>query len=612
MVDDGWYPGMVAAQDQYNPDEGAFQYGVRQTPWFSEFKERFGEEPDLNTTDYDTRGAWKAGIRPTTRDPTDGLLHWDSRWKSDTHPNRYVDGIDTKTGLPVDPGESWNPEDEYPYGRAVQKGMQQVEDQFGHLGQPAPPTPKPPPGSMGTLLSPGYQPSSILTQPNDTPEVRSYTPTAREALSQRLQGDAPTPAHRGAVKLLTGSGGLGEGVGALDFLPGGGTVGAQSDAQHGDYQGAAVNLMPGGRAAKGGARALAEGMGEIADLARKAAAKAADPLWSPYSSVKLKEPLDPSGHKYTDQRFPVPKFINPEKLVGGHMLFTPWDRAAGNKTLTHVAGQELDKPVPLHGGPSFPEANPGLGAASEAAISRRIDNEAKKLADKGETVYMGPTTMSHTGVDASHHVAAPVSQLVQRAPITKEHAAEFDAVMQAYRDSIRGKRTKEQVPDWTSINSPHFQDYIANLAGGMTTKTKMAETMAQKYWQDKGFPNIAAIRQAVSEQGLEGLPTDTFGMAISKYIPGQGLIDTTHPSYSKGVAAQHMGQLASLVPFHVVAPTIAAGLAEKNAANKALGKKVAITPAYHFQKPIEGVPLTQKLDDQWLEQFMRHVEAQER
>jgi hypothetical protein len=52
---------------------------------------------DLNPDDprhlYDWRGAWKAG----NRTPSSGG-HWPSRFKAETHPNRYVDGLDTKTG----------------------------------------------------------------------------------------------------------------------------------------------------------------------------------------------------------------------------------------------------------------------------------------------------------------------------------------------------------------------------------------------------------------------------------------------------------------------------------------------------------------------------------
>lgn len=86
-------------------DEEAFQQGIRGTQWYKEFKERHGEEPDLDTQDYDYRRAWIAGARPDVRDPGDKSLHWPSEFKGEGHPNRFVDGVDTLTGLPADPSE---------------------------------------------------------------------------------------------------------------------------------------------------------------------------------------------------------------------------------------------------------------------------------------------------------------------------------------------------------------------------------------------------------------------------------------------------------------------------------------------------------------------------
>ena len=75
-----------------------YEEGIRATPWFSEFKAKYGEEPNLNTPDYDYRAAWAAGARPTVRDPGDQLLHWPSQFKGASHPNRFVNGVDTLTG----------------------------------------------------------------------------------------------------------------------------------------------------------------------------------------------------------------------------------------------------------------------------------------------------------------------------------------------------------------------------------------------------------------------------------------------------------------------------------------------------------------------------------
>src|SRR6187402_1817011 len=88
-----------------DPDEEDFQKGIRETPWFSEFKQKYGEEPDLDTEDYDYRKAWKSGARPDVRDPNDNLYHWPSEFKGKMHKNRFVDGIDTITGKPTDPAE---------------------------------------------------------------------------------------------------------------------------------------------------------------------------------------------------------------------------------------------------------------------------------------------------------------------------------------------------------------------------------------------------------------------------------------------------------------------------------------------------------------------------
>src|SRR5262245_43970671 len=96
-MSDTWM-GSLAAQDRYDPEEGTFQAGIRATPWFSEYVRKYGQEPDLNTPDYNYRAAWKAGARPDVRDPGDQLLHWPSQYKGPNHPNRYVDGVDTLTG----------------------------------------------------------------------------------------------------------------------------------------------------------------------------------------------------------------------------------------------------------------------------------------------------------------------------------------------------------------------------------------------------------------------------------------------------------------------------------------------------------------------------------
>jgi len=336
--------------------------------------------------------------------------------------------------------------------------------------------------------------------------------------------------------------------------------------------------------------------------AGKLLTRARDPrLWSPISDQKLKKPLDEMEHAYTDVRTPMPKIVDPASLVGGYGIFTPYDLSTANRTLTHVDATKLPTPVRAYGGVGFSEANPGFAAASEAPIARRLDNQAAALTEKtGKPVYIMPMTMSEQGIDASHHVADPLAQMTQMAKIKKDDAAAFNEMM------------RKSVPGWTDIESGQFPDYIRNLQGGMTTKALMADRMALARWQAKGFPDVAAIRHAMTVPELIGLPRDTTGMAISRYTPGQGLLESPHPSYSKGVAGEYMGQLASLIPFEVAAPDIAKGLAAKNAANLATGKTQPIFPAYHMKKPTPGVPTAQEFDAEWLDNVMKHWEAKQR
>jgi hypothetical protein len=82
--------------------EHMFQTEIRQTPWYKEFVQRYGEEPNFQDPNYNYREAWDAGVRPDVRDPGDQMLHWNSQFKGPNHPNRFVQGIDTHTNKPVE------------------------------------------------------------------------------------------------------------------------------------------------------------------------------------------------------------------------------------------------------------------------------------------------------------------------------------------------------------------------------------------------------------------------------------------------------------------------------------------------------------------------------
>lgn len=79
-------------------DEAAFQQWIRALPWFEQFKQRYGEEPDLNTPHYDYRAAYRAGVTPQPDPYDNNMFHWDSRFKAKSHPTHWKGVYMDRTG----------------------------------------------------------------------------------------------------------------------------------------------------------------------------------------------------------------------------------------------------------------------------------------------------------------------------------------------------------------------------------------------------------------------------------------------------------------------------------------------------------------------------------
>jgi hypothetical protein len=90
-------------------DEAKFNQWITGLPWYQEFKGHYGEAPNISpSSNYDYRGAWKAGITPV-RDPYDqNRYHWPSRTpdgrmlKSADHPTAWKEHFMGKTGVNPD------------------------------------------------------------------------------------------------------------------------------------------------------------------------------------------------------------------------------------------------------------------------------------------------------------------------------------------------------------------------------------------------------------------------------------------------------------------------------------------------------------------------------
>lgn len=73
------------------PNEASFQL------WYAKHAKKSGlnKNPDDPAHFYDYRSAYKSGKEP------DASGHWPSEFKKQGHPRMVIDGVNTKTGKPV-------------------------------------------------------------------------------------------------------------------------------------------------------------------------------------------------------------------------------------------------------------------------------------------------------------------------------------------------------------------------------------------------------------------------------------------------------------------------------------------------------------------------------
>jgi hypothetical protein len=115
-------------------EELSFQRWIRGTPWFKEYVQEHGEEPNLDIEEYDYRAAWKAGVTPQ-RDPYDkNRYHWPSvtsegkALKSKDHPTAWKEKYMQEFGVNPDAIGAEKPEGYKEAGRVEKKkGMQQEQ-----------------------------------------------------------------------------------------------------------------------------------------------------------------------------------------------------------------------------------------------------------------------------------------------------------------------------------------------------------------------------------------------------------------------------------------------------------------------------------------------------
>jgi hypothetical protein len=75
--------------------------------------------------------------------------------------------------------------------------------------------------------------------------------------------------------------------------------------------------------------------------------------------------------------------------------------------------------------------------------------------------------------------------------------------------------------------------------------------MGKAEWRKLGFPDMAVVRQAVTEPELLDAPSYSGGFSLMELTPGDVVqnVGRPHPSYSHQLRGKYLGRLPNLVPL---------------------------------------------------------------
>jgi len=535
-----------------------YETGIRATPWFSEFKAKYGEAPDLNTPDYDYRAAWAAGARPTVRDPGDGLLHWPSQFKGASHPNRFVNGVDTLTGdlqnagysdLGVPIGVTRTAENTADYGR-------------GDLGNFA----------MGALA-----------------QREAYRPTdarGTDLWGYQMGGTVVPPQEIDkAISMVMATSGGGLSTKALAPEMGFGA------ATPGTFKNWLLRYSP-----ESGAPELVNATG---------------PTGSVFSSIKTGAPPQQMSRTLANEpapyQHPLVDIADLQRRKAS-LVLGPTDRVYGGGDLTHVGKTKLETPVPQEGGINFPHlhrdaAVPGvpddvapLYASVSKGAASKANNAALRELEKGREPWYAPVIMGPGGSLSTNQVSNTVHQLLRQAEPS-------EAAIKIIDDAVRAKAAK--APGYPGFADPEkLQAWLDRGLAERRALTEGADTAA--VLKATGV-DVGEAVFANTDPRLYHTPSGSFGTMLGRMRPDVGVSEAPlHSNYPVTFFGQRgqIGGAAGNIPFALGAPDVHRALVPVLSPG---GGSAATTPAMQVMRGGTKVqPVTQEVVDNWGEWFRRH------
>lgn len=377
----------------------------------------------------------------------------------------------------------------------------------------------------------------------------------------------------------------------------------------------AVGGMAGGGIRKAMTRSIEEAMRlhEAAQKTRSKAAQIEAGLYHPIGGgVKLSKPVELMTEKTVSDPSVKPvqrRIITPEQMQGGVAIPLIGDRAAAAKILQEVEGRKLREPVKLQGGPGFMQTHtfedaPESSAAwaSGPGVITRLGGLARKASELAgtEKVYAPYVAMSPTGVDFNTMVADALLGQYDPSALTKKAKKEFLKDIRNYAPDTQ----KPHIKPGSVLTEADLNDVDALRAKMLTPdagplRKAFIERMGIREFQEKGFPDVAATRKAITEPELLHEEIGSTGFNIARIDPEGRIVEEPripHATYPVQLRGEYFGSLEEPIPYG----EFFSGFTE----SQRLKGKPEKHDWYTFGR---SMPI-QQLDQEWLDRIMKAKE----
>jgi hypothetical protein len=364
----------------------------------------------------------------------------------------------------------------------------------------------------------------------------------------------------------------------------------------------AMRLAVGGGVRKALTRTVEEArrLHEAAQKTRSKAAQEAAGLYHPIGGgVKLSKPTELMTATTIDDptiKAAPRKIVTLEDLQGGVAIPLVGDRAAAGRILQDVEGQRLKTPVKLQGGPGFMQTHTFEGQPEKSAawasgkgVVSALGNQTRRAVEMAgtEKVYAPYVAMSPTGVDYNTMISRAILGQLDVDSLSKRAIQSFN------------REVRKVEPRFVGVESPQLE---AQLFGGSKEagpiRKAFVDRMGLEKFRQRGFPDVAATRKAITEPELLHEELGSTGYNIARLDPEGRIVDDPlipHETYPIQLRGEYFGSLEDQVPYR----DFFQGFSDKR---RAFGNPQGSDwRAFSMSAPI------QQLDQEWLDRVMKSM-----